>query len=294
MSSPAEVEKYGFDKNLASRVFEAFPKIYGEKGRLFIGGYQYLAWIDDQIDENVLLSISQKREFLDRQLKLVRGDTPENLSPFESLFLNLPWQKVPAEQVRKQVEIILYGIKDDLDSMPLHARSRASIRHTEWRTAIATLRIGSLILNDTDFYITARFAKLMEFWAAKDNVNHFYEDLGFGVLKLPVDPTLEQKLDTIDMKGKKRVILQLFSPQELASLQWVNLAGMIRFAPSIFETNLTASQKLALWGYLAYIIGINSIKNLKRGNPEGNYLKGNTLASTPTSPAPLGLTDHHQ
>lgn len=264
MNERVKVSKYGLDKNLASRTFEVVPLIYKERGKFLVGCYQYVAWVDNQIDESPTLSFSEKNKFLERQLSLLRGEIPEKIKPFESLFLELPWNQVPKDQVQKQVEIILYGVKDDLDSMPLGVRSKTSIKHTEWRTSLPTFRIASLVLNGTDLFITPNFAKLLKSWSAKDDINHFYKDLENGLLKIPLDPTMNPELNKQDLESKKRALLRFFTPHKLASIQWENISGMTRYALSIYETNLTQSQKFALLGYEMFRVISNSFKNLGR------------------------------
>ena len=69
------------DKYLTSRVLAKFARFFGDKGKLAVGIYTYLRWVDNLIDLSPVAYKQERGLFLQRQINLLNDEVPDTLHP---------------------------------------------------------------------------------------------------------------------------------------------------------------------------------------------------------------------
>lgn len=68
------------------------------RDHFIVGLYAYVRWVDNTVDEGNGLSLNQRKDFLQRQMKLVQGNPLKETDAMELMFSGLPWKSVNLNQ----------------------------------------------------------------------------------------------------------------------------------------------------------------------------------------------------
>lgn len=260
-----DFDRIGMDRNLAARLLDFVPLVYGQNGKAVVDLYRYFSWVDDIVDENKSLTKEQKIAFIDRQIDIMNGNYPDDSSQMENRLLTLEWNLIPEEKIKEQACILLNTIKDDAEHMFLLPRTETELRNYHLKTILSIVQIASLALNGRIFEHDQDFLDLIVNWERKDHVNHFEEDTSFGIIKLPLTlEELEELRNMTEQENRQAWLKDKFTLTKLAELQKENLHRLKQHLPSINKTNFSFSQKILFTTYLLFRIQTNTLKNWKR------------------------------
>jgi hypothetical protein len=173
------------DKYLSAKLMATLlPIIAGERGKDLANFYGYFRWVDDYVDEGKE-SETNKKFFIDRQMSIARGEKLDGLLPEEENFCqNLNKEREHGQVVRKQAEIMLSTIKDDIERkyMP---RSERELRHYNYRVMLSALRSSTLLINEKEMKETSKFANFLDVWMRCAACGDIKEDFDRGLIHFP-------------------------------------------------------------------------------------------------------------
>ena len=219
-----------------------------------VGLYAYLRWVDDYVDENENLTKKQKTNFLEREMGLVAGFTPESLTPMESVLNDLPWAKVPEKLVRHRINIILGSMMDDVEHQGLIPRTEREIRHYNWRTMWPAADGMSLALNGKPMKLNKGTMNFLDSYMRIGSLEGLGDDLNQGVLKLSVPDLPAEFVSTA------KEIEEKLDEKEFDRQKWTNLGIIARNIGAFVRLDVPAWQKLAATAYVGEMLVRKSIK----------------------------------
>jgi len=236
----------GKEPYVGARLLESLPYVFGEKGKFVVGLFAYLRWVDDTVDEGEKLTRVQKLEFLDQQMRLTTGFTPDDVLPMEGVFCELPWKCVPEKEVRHRINIILGSVVDDVNHQGFMPRTDREIRHYNWRTVWPVFDGLFLIINGKPMRENSSFMRLLDAYMRMGSLEGLGDDLQQRVLKLPVAKTTDYKAaeDVLDLWNKK-----WFDDQK-----WDSLKTMASNIGAILDLDIPTWQKLVFVAYVGEVL----------------------------------------
>ncbi len=233
----------GKDPYVAAHILERLPLVVGDRGIFIVGMFSYFRWVDDEADERVDLTKSQKLEFIDREMKLADGQPPQNPLRMEIVFENLPWHAVPQQEARGQVKILLSSIADDVSHQGYLVRSEQEITDYNRRTILPVVTGLFLSLNGKSPELSDPLLELLDAYIRIGSLEGLGDDLRQGVLKLPLK-SKETGVTSVEE------VLAEYDRQKFNETKWSNLFKILRNIGSFAYLNIPAWQKAACIIYM--------------------------------------------
>lgn len=245
----------GRDKYLSARVLEAFPYLFGERGKFVVGLYQYLRWVDDVIDEGQIPYL-EKSHFLQRQMSLVKGELPQDATEMERHLTQLPWQAVPQDQVRTQINILLHAIEEDMEHVNhLTPRKKKEARHSNWRIIHPCLTGINLILNGRDIKATTDFMSFIDTFNGIASLFDLEEDTQLGLFNLPLSFDEVQSIQELPEQERRHAYTKLVSEDRFYKEKSRVFGEFLKHIPSVRKVNMPTWQKIIVicYAYEVYV-----------------------------------------
>jgi hypothetical protein len=240
------------EKYSTARALEKFCRLYGDKGKILVGTYAYLRWIDDQIDEGPEAE-QDKLAFLNRQASLIQGVLPDNLQEVESLYTSLPWHSVKEnlKEIKGQTLIILESITDDAQHQKFNPRTQRESRHYNWRTLHPCLDMMNIVLNGRSLQATSHFMELLDTWNTIGGLIDFEENLESGMVQVPFSNTEIERISSEPIPSKrKQTILEIYNQKRRRNEIFKCVSGFYRHSLSFFEVDLPKWQQAISAAYM--------------------------------------------
>lgn len=243
------------EKYLAARLFRVLPALYGDRGEVAIGAYQYFRWIDDVIDEDMSLSQEEKIAFLEKQISLNEDPSSQDLQPIETYFFKeLPWNSLSPEildQLAPKIKMILSAIKDDLLHQNFVPRNEREMRHYNYRAVVAAIDALGVILNGTSVQPTKKLMDLIHHWNLIGALKDLEEDVANGLAMVPLGPE-ESKLLTESQFQEilEDVFKKLLTRARFEAEKKRNLKGILLNSSAFLELQMPLWQKVLATLYI--------------------------------------------
>jgi hypothetical protein len=196
LTGPITQERY-----FTARFGGKLSKLYGSRGQILTGIYEYLRWVDDNADENPYFANPPKAlEFLGRQRVLVTYGTEAfgNITPQERRFLDLPWNNIREElqhPIREAITNLLDGIELDILHGGSLARNFKEIRKYNINNFGNSIDIIGLSLNSRNPGRRPKFDEFLNQWSMLGTLNDFAEDLENHQLKVGFSPEEAEEIN---------------------------------------------------------------------------------------------------
>lgn len=224
------------------------------RGHFIVGLYAYVRWVDNTVDEGNGLSLNQRKDFLQRQMKLVQGNPLKETDAMELMFSGLPWKSVPEKEIQKRVSIIFGAISDDLEHRNLTLRSNREIRHYNWRTIWPVVDGLFLLLNGRLMREDKRFMELLDGYMLLGNLEEIGDDLNQELIKIPLATqsgermTKPQVLEEIDQKEYNRLKSNAIAKisDNLETVRRLNIPLWQKFALTIYLFEALVKKQILL------------------------------------------------
>lgn len=252
------------ERYITIKALDKLSVLYGDRGKLFVGMYAYLRWIDDIIDKAPGYK-EEKLSFLDRELQIVAGDIPDDLVGNEKAYLNLPWGvvKVNVEQVKLETKIVLHSIIDDVEHQDLKPRNSTEQRHYNWRTLHPCINIANLIINGKTLKATREMMDLLEAWNGTGGLIDLVDDINNGMaLAHFSEDELRNINDQPDSSLRKSMILEIYDQDRYKKEMNKLIQVMVKNGTSFFKADMPFWQRCAI---VFYMFGRAPIKATVKG-----------------------------
>lgn len=230
------------DKYLSAKLMATvLPIIAGEKGKDLINFYGYFRWVDDYVDEGKE-SGETKKSFIDRQMLIARGEKVTGLSPEEENFCqNLCKNRKHGEVVRKQAEIMLSTIRDDVDRKHV-PRNEREVRHYNYRVMLSALRASTLLINEKEMKETPRFVKFVDWWMRSAGCIDVDSDFEHGLIHFPYSSEEVEELS--GMEHERRIEnLKVSIKNRHEKQKDYALTNLPRLSLAVFDLDIPLWQK---------------------------------------------------
>lgn len=209
----AEATRYGDfspdnDKYLTSKIIAKFALFFGEKGELAVGIYTYLRWVDNSVDLSPAVLNQERGLFLQRQINLLTGDTPENPHPIELMFVDLPWKSVGKDNtglLKKKVSTVLQTIQDDNNHKGCLPRTYSELRQYNIDTFLTCIQILNIILNGKDLIASGNFMELVNTGMNIISLRDFLEDLEYEMLQVGFSEDEAEIINGLPTSAERRM-----------------------------------------------------------------------------------------
>ncbi|MCL4375118.1 hypothetical protein M1523_04645 [Patescibacteria group bacterium] len=231
------------DPYVAARVLETLPHLVGDRGQFVVGMFSYFRWVDDEADERIDLTKTQKLAFLNRQMRLADGFSPKDPLPMEQFFQNLPWYAVPQQEIREQVKVLLSSIVDDVNCQGYVVRSDREITDYNLRTVVPVVTGLFLALNGRSPEPNSSLFELLDAYIRLGSLEGLGDDLKLGVVKLPLT-SKKTGVSNIDE------VLTEYNKNRFNHDKWLNLLKILRAVGAFRSLNIPAWQKIACMSYI--------------------------------------------
>lgn len=232
------------DPYIAARALESLPRLTGQRGEFIIRLFSYFRWVDDQVDERDDLTKEQKLDFIERQMSVVQGNLPINPLPMEKVFDQLPWDSVPAKEIRHNSQILLASISQDAFYQGFKARTDKEITEYNLQTVVPVINMLFLALNGKTPGVNHTLMQLLSAYITIGSLEGLGDDLSHSIVKLPIQ-TENNRNTTI---GE---VLTKYDQKKFNKIKWRQLVTIVRNIHSFAQLDIPIWQKAACMSYIA-------------------------------------------
>lgn len=239
---PLQEEKY-----LSARLMRYLPIIFGERGEMAIGVYQYFRKVDDLVDEGDI-SREEKLGYLDREIGQIKN-WQENEWEETSVWKRLRCSGLPKKkEIYFQAFLELNAIRDDVVGGG-RAKSDREARHYNWRTLLPCLEGLALILNGRGIRPTAKFMKLLDSWNSIGSLIDLEEDAGRGMYQLPLQRTEIEEFNRLNDEERDKFYRGVIGRRFGDIVKGV-FEGLVLNQGSFLKLDLPLWQRYLSFGYM--------------------------------------------
>lgn len=241
------------EKYLTARIVAKCLERYGDRGKLLLGAYAYLRWVDDYADESTD-GKEDKLKFLDRQMVIVSGNEKSlELDPVELMFQNLPWSSINKAEglARNQIQIVLGSIEDDVCHQGLEPRNVRELRHYNIRSLYPCINLTNIVLNGRELRPTKKFMDLMSVWNGIGGIIDLNEDLTSGIIQLPLNfDEVSQIRSFKGLENRKGAFLEIYDKRRLANQISHSIGEVFKSGTGFLDVDMPAWQRYLVTTYI--------------------------------------------
>lgn len=251
------------ERYISVKIMDKICTLYGDRGKIFIGGYSYLRWIDDIVDQGGQ-NKEDKLSFLNRQSQIVTGKVRNGFSEQESAFLSLPWESVHEtyDQIRQHTNILIHTMIDDVNHQNLNPRNSREQRHYNWRILHSCLNIANLALNGKPLRATKEVMNIANYWNYIGTLLDLDDDMKYGMANVSFNELeLDEILNIVSFDLRKSKISEIYSKKRYRTEIKKCIEGVLVNAPGFLDTDMPLLQKTLIYIYLLTRVPAKAVIN---------------------------------